>query len=81
MNKISRDKDDALTHKRSQHDLENQTMEANLDIVLDRLRQSSSTEVIHVYIIHNKNILYTILYCIVLYCIESYILHIRIVLL
>lgn len=49
MNKISRDKDDALTHKRSQHDLENQTMEANLDIVLDRLRQSSSTEELEEY--------------------------------
>ena len=73
MNKISRDKDNALTHKRSQHDLENQTMEANLDIVLDRLRQASSTEVIHVYIIHNKIYIvhYTVL-CIVLYCIVLY---------
>ena len=36
---------DGMRSLRAQHDSENQMMEANLDLVLDRLRQSSCTEV------------------------------------
>lgn len=34
-----------LEECRHQHDVENQNLEANLDVVLDRLRQSASQEV------------------------------------
>ena len=34
-----------LENCRHQHDVENQNLEANLDVVLDRLRQSASQEV------------------------------------
>ena len=36
---------EGLENCRHQHDVENQNLEANLDVVLDRLRQSASQEV------------------------------------
>ena len=36
---------EVLEKCRHQHDVENQNLEANLDVVLDRLRQSASKEV------------------------------------
>ena len=37
---------EGLEKCRHQHDVENQNLEANLDVVLDRLRQSASQEVL-----------------------------------
>ena len=40
-----RTRDEALESAREEHDVENQTLEANLDLMLDRLRQSATPEV------------------------------------
>ncbi|KAL5484522.1 hypothetical protein EMCRGX_G021038 [Ephydatia muelleri] len=41
---------DVLVKLRAQHDLENQNLEANLDIILDRLRQCSAKEALAGYL-------------------------------
>ena len=45
LDETSRTHEHQLASLRSQHDTNNQTLEANLDYVLDRLRQASSQEV------------------------------------
>ena len=42
---VQRARGEALERLRTQHDTQNQNMEANLDIVLDRMRQGSTEEV------------------------------------
>ncbi len=66
-----------LSSVRKKHDLQNQSIEANLDIVLDRLRQCASNEVINHVVMHIpllfyciccQCLLYTVYYCTVIYC-------------
>lgn len=42
---VQRARGEALERLRAQHDAQNQNLEANLDVVLDRMRQGSSEEV------------------------------------
>ena len=58
LSEISRQYESQLIKLRNSHDLDNQTIEANLDYVLDRLRQSG-TKIVK--LTSNQTITYTVL--------------------
>ena len=43
--KVKRSRGEALEQLRAEHDVRNQNQEANLDVVLDHMRQASNEEV------------------------------------
>uniref|UniRef100_A0A1X7V319 DUF4456 domain-containing protein n=1 Tax=Amphimedon queenslandica TaxID=400682 RepID=A0A1X7V319_AMPQE len=60
LDEASRQHKEGLANHRKNHDLRNQTMEANLDFVIDRMRQSSSPEEANEYLKQSMQMLDTI---------------------